>query len=309
MMKTKSLLVVMTMIIAVSNVAFAAEGHSAPDRVLGGHSFIPSIAVPDPFVNTKFGTSTGVGLGFMDILQDVGHYTAGTHNLAVLGESFDLQLGLFDLLALRAKLSGQVMSGVNADGLLNTGANVGYDYELGATVRVLRLDRFQLAVNASLVQNNGININPGPVINSLLEGGSSTSGLISKSNTTGFLAGTQLALALHESFGIWINGQYQHEMDGDVTTKTLILGSGLSFDMDPLIGFPLGFGAHYKLEYSLEDHIDPWHYFGGGVYITGRQNVVLGLEGQASMFSISSDDTKIVDLFGFEGAVKLYYYW
>jgi hypothetical protein len=123
------------------------------------------------------------------------------------------------------------------------------------------------------------------------------------------LAGTQLALALHESFGIWLSGQYQHEMDGDQTSKTLLLGSGLSFDMYPLISFPLGIGAHYKLQYSLEENIDPWHYFGGGVYLTGRQNLVLGLEGQATLFSVSSGDTKILDFFGIEGAIKLYYYW
>jgi hypothetical protein len=139
------LLAAIAALMLVSNLTYATESQSSPDRVLGGHTFIPSASVPDPFVSTKFGTSTGVGLGTMDLPNSVAHYTAGTYNLAVLGEKFDLQLGLVDLVALSAKLSGFVFSGINEEGILNTGASVGYNYELGATVKLLRLEKFQLA--------------------------------------------------------------------------------------------------------------------------------------------------------------------
>jgi hypothetical protein len=282
-----------------------------PDRVLGRHAFLPVDLVPDPFVNTRFSMSTGVGFGQMELSQDVpvgGDVTmpAGTYNLAVLGQILDLQLGLLDWLALRGKLGGFVLSGLDMNAALNFGASVNYEWEAGAIFRILRTKMFQLSISGDFSSDNTLGIKPAQFIGASFASGSiSTDNLFSKENNYGFSTGTQIALALHDSLGLWLSAKYAHAFKDDGGTGTVITGSGLSFDLHPLIRVPLGLVGYYQLEQGLEDTDEPLHYFGAGVFISGRDNLALGIEGAVMMANYND----ILKVNAYQAAFKMRYYW
>jgi hypothetical protein len=86
-------------------------------RMLGGHMFIPSLVVIDPFVSTYAGGDIGTGYSWIDgpSFDPTGRRTGtGSFNAAAIAQGAELQLGLAHWFALRLTGGGGLDGGNNA---------------------------------------------------------------------------------------------------------------------------------------------------------------------------------------------------
>jgi hypothetical protein len=296
---------------AVICICQAAMAEDSPQRILGKHAFIPSDVVSDPFTGTYFSFSTGIGIGSMDLAVDVpleGDMTipADLYKMVVLGEKLDLQLSILDWLAIRGGLEGLVLSGADLGSALNMGAVVNYNWGAGAVVRVFRSEKLQLSASFDFVQDNSLEIKPATFLDSsITQGNIATDKLLTKVKGFGFKGGAQAAFAINDSFGIWANAEFQHLRKDDLGDNAIIAGSGLSLDLYPSVSVPLGLIGYYQMEQGFEEGDKPEHQFGGGLFITGRENLSLGLEAAVQM----SEQNDIMKTFALIAAFKMRYYW
>ena len=117
-------------------------------RELGGHRFVPSRVVPEPFIASRFLTSISFG-GARDL--DVPIYNAEDSLLRVLngdlgflGIDFEYQQQVTGWLALRGGLGAIARAGVDEFALAAEGISTVYGFSLGASARIWGNDRLQL---------------------------------------------------------------------------------------------------------------------------------------------------------------------
>jgi len=128
---------------------FAQEPASRDERELGGHRFIPSGRLPDPFVTThaRFRTAGGLADGFQAKYNvpvvDTVKTTSG--DIAFFGLDFEYQQNLWERTAVRLSLEGNARVGVDNQSLLASGLSSTYGMELEAKYRMLESHNFALS--------------------------------------------------------------------------------------------------------------------------------------------------------------------
>lgn len=129
-MMTKNLfqLVIVIYIVLFSQVVVGDQGSCK--RCLAGHNFIPSVFIADPFIDTFFGTSTGLGYAKYKWQSNDGEGLSA----AAIEQRFEFQKGILDLFAINAMVAGNASSGTNAESALKTGLNLGYQFGGGSKV-------------------------------------------------------------------------------------------------------------------------------------------------------------------------------
>ena len=121
--------------------------------------------------------------------------------------------------------------------------------------------------------------------------------------------GTQFAVAPHESLGVGVSAAYlwsrtETGSDPETDNHSLETGLNVSFDLVPLVDFPLGLLAYYSMRYTHEDDGTPIHKLGFGLFYTDRSPLVLGLVEQ---IELSSRETASMTIYS--TLLRLRYYW
>ena len=284
-------------------------------RSLAGHRFIPADDVPDPFVGTFVGMSAALGLSGLSDVPMVDRFSRSTGetkdlDLATLGQSLDLQLGLLDWLALRARLSGAILSGSDSTGALLYGAEFAYAYAFGASLRLLRASRVQIAVSGDVRRGTGSLIQPlESITRSLLAFRITTKGLFAETTSTEWGGGLQMALALHPVIGLWASGRYVYvdrEVGGQGSASDeLEAGVAASVDLAPATPVPIGLLASVVTRDSFKKGSSGTTTVGAGLFYTGREELVLGVELSVGRDTLDSG----IQMAGYLGIFRLRYYW
>ena len=133
-------------------------------RELGGHRFVPSRIVADPFVASRFTNSIGFG-GARNLEVPIYNYqdslvTTVTGDLGFLNIDFEYQQQVTSWLALRGAAGAIARLGVDGFSFAAEGISTIYGYNLGATGTILRSGRFQLSAALDYSSNALYGVQP-----------------------------------------------------------------------------------------------------------------------------------------------------
>jgi hypothetical protein len=156
----------LTVVIALALLAAAepASAQASPDaktRTLGQHRFPVGEFSPTPFTLTTFAMRVGVELyqvpSFAQLVSTSGDASHARVNLSSLlvAEALDFSVRLHDLVAISGAAYGRARVGANRATLLNAGVDYVYGGKLGATLKLLRVRQFQLALQGSFGLSTG----------------------------------------------------------------------------------------------------------------------------------------------------------
>jgi hypothetical protein len=288
-----------------------SDANPAP-RDFGGHLFIPSTVVPDPFVSTSFMTTTGFGQAVNLVVpvfkldgEKIGEISS---NIGFMLLGFDYQHAVSRRVALRVAANGSGRIGTSAMSILAEGISALYGYGLGGSVNVARKRAWQLAATADLRGNTLYGVSPlgyvRSVVAAVAEGdtaGALTAAqdsLLSTGDNLRVLGGVRAAytpapwIGFTGLFEAGLGEKFRKDSDNVTVTN---FGVTTSFDLNPLARVPVGLLGVFRNESLNEknDDIGSSQAFGLGVFYTGRRFFSLGLENTWSQIHQSRTDKKI----------------
>jgi hypothetical protein len=210
----------LAMLIVLALVARAHAQDNATEhdssRTLNQHAFVPFQTLPFPFVATRIGSSTGMGVVNLKAIPvaNVGTISTNDAKLVAFSQSFLADFRVLDWLGLSTGFGLGNAVGINSSGAFNLGINYAFGATLGVNFRLaqrrnwylsLRGDglwqRAEAVLPAALAQSAVAN--DGRItfaIGSLTQGGLITSG-------SGHL---MFAIAPHRMYGAFATGGYRY---------------------------------------------------------------------------------------------------
>ena len=156
--------VALTLITTPSAAQDSAQQTGGRARELGGHRFVPSRIVVDPFVASRFTNSIGFG-GARNLEVPVYNYqdslvTTVTGDLGFLNIDFEYQQQVTGWLALRGAVGAIARLGVDGFSFAAEGVSTIYGYNVGATGRIFRSGRLQLSAALDYSSNALYGVQP-----------------------------------------------------------------------------------------------------------------------------------------------------
>lgn len=282
--KTFRILIVLGFLSVLSGPAWSQpRSLVAPEegRLLGGHRFIPSELIANPFITTDFETQTGLGLATLKA-------NSTDYNLGALAQYMRLQVAPLPWLALRLGVTGNALSGINQDAALNIGASAGYDVLLGASAG-WKFDRLRVAGSLDALLSQSDQFAVGSAIEQSLKVGKvDASTLLVETKSAAVGPGVQAAYGFNSTVGTFghLRLEFANESVGAKTqgSTTLNTGAALSVDLMPSTRIPVGLLAGYNLVWAFpsDGPSTTTHNLTTGVFYTGRPDLSLGLEGTGS---------------------------
>jgi hypothetical protein len=283
-------------------------------RLLGGHLFIPSELVVDPFVETNFRSVTGAAYLRSDapVISLTGEEQAGRQSFTQAGYSqrFELQLKLLPFLAIRGNASALVYSGVTGRSFLTLGSAVQYAAGGGVTIGQ-RFGQLQVALVGDAAFEPTYSVNVGTAIAASLRAGRvDTGALVIQQRSVPLRAGASAAWAPLPALGLQLMGRYEHafrEQSPLQSRDALVGAAAADLDFLSFTPLPLGLLIAYQITapFGESDRTDLSHYFDGGLFYTGRRDLVLGIEGSVRRFPQRAR----VDSDAVLASVVVRYYW
>jgi len=276
----------------------AAPSDNTSARTLAGHRFITSERGTSPFLTTHFSAITGVGFANINAPVDaLGQRTSKNRKypLGYLSEGFDIQVALKPWLAVRGNIAGSVLAPASGPAALLIGAQVGYDYKLGASLRLFSSDRFQASFSVDRMSASKVTINVISALQDSIDAGSvSIDTLLNQSDESYMQSGLHLALGVASWLGVFGTLEYIGVEEGAYNSVL-----GVSLDLNPLSDYtPIGSSIVYNKNGETV-------VYGFGLFYTGRDNLILGLEGGLSNIDLPNDG--FIDIY--EGLIKMRYFW
>lgn len=276
------------------------------ERILGGHGFMPSVYVGNPWVATTFKNHTGGGVAlgletpFENLDGDEVFVLDGDVFYASLGVSFQQRFG--DKIALGASFSGNVRTGTNTHSLVAEGANVDRSVDLWLKYRIIRSESSQFTVGLGWNYDQIFVITPrefarGIIDNqdldksSLLHNVKSWTGVV----TMGY------AYAFSPTWGIRADGHvgvYEDPTSDGDSKATHRFGVMAEMDLKHKTGFPLGISLGRTQGFPNDD---PGAGLSGtllGFWYTGRESFVVGLETGYMTLPVAGMDETVDAMYG-----------
>ncbi|HEY6879866.1 MAG TPA: hypothetical protein VI299_17680 [Polyangiales bacterium] len=277
-------------------------------RTLAQHTYIPPLLQQSAFVTSHFGVRQGFSsLVVPNVATDLGRQDLRANGFT---QSFDLGLKLFEFIGLYATAFGTVNSGTNAASAFDLGANLEAGFRAGGVLRLLRLPQvgtqLSLRVSGGLGSVNEINVDQ------FLEAAQQDTAQLPAIRRDSALAllvtparavlfGTSVhwaqtivpALALQTSVAFGRSNTTSRPFDlgdgrrAEVTRDERIVETSFALSLD-LASFrvPVALMPEYQLVREAVSARDgalrrDFHYrsqrVGGGIYYSGRPNLVLGV--------------------------------
>jgi hypothetical protein len=291
------------------------EQQPVQGRDLGGHRFVPSELLVQPFVETAFRAVTAFGLvrSTAPDLSVAGDQVVTGRRFTQVGysQTFELQMALLPWLAVRAAATSVVFSGVNRRSVLNLGSTIQYGAGGGVTIGHRLGDAVQIALVADAAYEPTYSVDIGGAIAASLRAQQvDTAPLLTRERGVPLQAGVAVAFAPAAAVGVTVMGRYEHTFHGSGGLErqdAAIAAGALDLDLRALTTVPIGFLAAYQLAipFGDNDRTDLWYYFDGGFFYTAKRDLVLGMEGSVRRFP----QRQQVDSDALVGNVVVRYYW
>jgi hypothetical protein len=296
----------------------AAPGPERPPREnegrrLGGHTFLLSEFLPNPFITTELSSITSLGLAFLHV-PIAGTASVSTYDLAAFSQAAQLQLGFADVFALRFGAAANAESGTTPDAALVAGAMLGYAFGGGAALSG-RVGRLRLTASFDVRRRNDYDFDIADAIQrSAAAGTVTTATLLVNTATLSYRPGVQLAFALGPASGIIAHVRFDHDSASTAATASVAAtsttldaveaGAALSIDLRAASLVPVGLLFSYN-RVSVIHGDGSSHQAGAGLFYTGRYHLSVGLEvrGRFQSLAAGTDETTV------EGVLAVRYFW
>jgi hypothetical protein len=300
---TRATAMLPALLLCATALAQPKEPEEDSGRRVGGHDFLRSLVIPTPFVDSEFVSATGFG-----VLSGTPTGGGKSISVAALSQELHLQLGVADFLAIRVGALGGGAVGTDSDSALNFGEYVNYEFSGGAAAS-FRVGVMRLGVSLDGSLGSQYRLSPNQAIaDSLAAGTLSAKTLITSTSTNTLSPGLQVAFGLHPALGIWIHGRFDHGTTSasgtSASTDYVEGGLGLSFDLRPIAGAPVGLLGLYDLLEGVGSTSSTTHTVGAGIFYTGRRDLQLGLEALAQFQSLDT-----LSLNAYVGDIVIHYFW
>jgi len=261
-----------------------------PMGSLGGHVFIPSSYIKDPFVRTFFRTGLGFGMTpemvapsvTIDSTPVVG--SRGSLLFAVLDVEY--QQAIRSWIAVRFRLHTLGRMADETPALIAQGVTLVSGFEFTWLFRLAESDRLTLSGSLGLQNSSVTDVYLQRFIEGIIQEGEITKAnqLVQTTPTLRFGGGAHGAYAISTLTGLTFSGEleYGEQMDRSAPDKLYYrLAAAFDFDLGHDGGTPIGFvvGASTRTSPETETGTDnSSQTFFGRVAYTGNRNFALGLD-------------------------------
>jgi len=268
---------------------------------LNGHSFITNSIIEDPFVNTSFRLSAGVGSSSN---YDVPLVIQGKEIKGVFGQ---LTYGAFDVsyrhkikdwlaFSFGAKLRGQL--GSERISMITEGIDIGTGFNFGWIFKVYESKKFMLSSSLAISSQSVTIFNMSDFVEKIIENGEITpdNKLVKTTNITAGMLGIRTAYAFSRTFGCI--GKLNAGYGESISSKNkgyFDAGISIDADLDPKLNVPIGFALGYDWNnFSTTDInlTNPQNII-FQINYTGRKDFDLGVEMNAQFFTLKRFDQDI----------------
>jgi hypothetical protein len=271
----------------------SSSAGAPPSRVvgtLGGHSFVPSAFVQDPFVRTYL--RTGLGFGMTPNFSTPPVTVNGTTVEGVKGSllfalmNLEYQHALRDWLAVRGhfKIIGRLADETRP--LLAQGVTLYTGFELGWLFRLAASERIFLSASLEVSNSSFTDINLKRFIEGIIEDGGLSPGnsLVEATPTLQGGGGIYAAYAISELVGLTATARLHYGESADsaeVDSWDYLIGAAFDFNLlnqgGPPIGFVVGGRTASTLDVGGAASKSTQTFFGRIGY-TGSRDFALGLD-------------------------------
>jgi hypothetical protein len=237
-------------------------GHGALKRpAIGGHTFLSSDAVPDPFVRSFVRQSLGIAqavdlqfpLGIID--GDTLLLLEGDLTYAVL--DFEYQHAVKDWLAARGRFNLRSRLGTDGTSLLAAGVQVNTGFEFGWLIRLLQTDKTILSASAEVGKRSFTVVDIRQFVLDIVDGVSNPQ-LVDNVPTVRGTGGLRFGWGVSRLFGltalleVGYGDASRRDQDG---VFLYTLGSNLDFDVGAVTPVPISVGVGYS-QTSVIEQVD-----------------------------------------------------
>jgi len=276
------------------------------ERIIGGHAFMPSQYVTDPFVGSAFTNHVGAAQAlsvtkeFHNLAGDPLFTLEGNVVFAALGMRYQQHLGKYWAIGLGG--SALVRSGTNALSFINDGANVTTDNYAWVKRRVHRGEKSQLTVGLNWKYSSFTLFTPREFAEHIVDGGGlADAPLVSTGKVWSLQADVLWAYAFNPTFGLRANGNFGVVEDyfesGVLHGKNRISVIGeVDFKSSYDIPIGLSLGTFVGFPSSMTGSGLNGYLF--GLWYTGREEFSIGLETGLLEIPTDNSGTTIDGLFG-----------
>jgi hypothetical protein len=247
---------------ATSPLAAQAGGHGTLKRpAIGGHTFLSSDFVPDPFVRGFVRQSLGVAQA-LDLQFPLG--IIGTDTLAILDGDlsfavfdFEYQAAVKDWLAARGRVNLRTRLGTDGTALLAEGVQVSTGFEFGWLLRLLATERVYLSANVDVSRSSFTVVDIREFLEDVIAGADDPQ-LADDIPTVRGGGGLRFAWGASRLFGltalveIGYGDAARRDREGDFAYT---LGGLLDFDVGAVTPVPVGVGLGYR-QSSVVQQVD-----------------------------------------------------
>jgi hypothetical protein len=304
---------VLGVVLVLASPVAAQEGNTdqAP-RLLGGHLYMPSTLVPDPFIATSLQNITGFGTA-VDLKVPVFNLQGEkvdelTGNLGFLVLEFDYQYAFNHRFSARAGIVGNGRVGTSAQSVLAEGISALGGYSLGGSAMIVRKTNWEMTGTLDLRGNTLYQVSPLSFARSVVrqfqqdstaslqEAADSVVTSGSNLRVVGGLRGVYTPVDWLGLTAFLESGLGEKFTPG--ASNTSVLNGGLAADVDfNALGWsPFGILLSYRYESLSErgsDRDGSSRSYGLGVFYTGRRYFSIGLDLVGSQIKQEFSDTKV----------------
>lgn len=257
--------------------------------VLGGHNFLISAEVPDPFITSFIRNATGGGIAkdMQTLLTDSSGDTIlnATGDLAFLNLGFEYQGALADWVAIRIGFEGAARIGTSLESLLGNGVSAVYGYFLGGTFRLVETQKIFLSATADLTGNTIYDVGLLRLVQDAIDVGDipDSSSVVETGTDKAAAGGLRLAWAASRLVGVRLNGAigiadaFRKDQD---TKFSFFGGAAVGFNFANTSNVPIGLLGFFKFANfnpGASDIVDSSTTTGLEIDYTGHQDFGLGL--------------------------------
>ena len=315
----RNILAVVLLAAAPLPAAASAEEQPGLDRrVLGGHRFMVSHLIEDPFSVTSFGVNLALGTGealgpSLDlttlpptILQDSKWY-----RYATIVQQFDFTARMMENLSLHAGLLDAVRQGTSEGAALVIGSALQISGLLGVKGSVPLGDNLRFSLSGQGVYGPHMNllILQG-LINAYRAGSFTSADLFQDRNALSVAATAAAAWGPTLWLGFEVNAGYLYTKSHDISGSTqdgLVGAASVEFDARPLVSWlPVGTALSYRRTGAFgNDGLASSEEWSWAIHYTGRPDLVLGLEADHVSGRLETEESSKQTI----GWVNFRYYW
>ncbi len=291
-------------------------------RELGGHFFMPSHLIDDPFSYTAFAMFFGLGSGnaLGPEIQPLPPAIIGEkwYGYTGLGLGMLMNVKILEYLSARALLNTTAYLGTGSGAALTVGTSaritgdvgvkgslpLGDNWRLGATIDASYGPVFSLLLANGIL--SAIQACQDPLQQCTFDFGAG----FQQINTLTWIAGLSASWAPTPYLGFTGNFQFiapTKTGDASIAQNGLVFAGSGEFDFLPLVKWlPLGVNAAYQLTTGIGGNkVATANEAGFGLYYTGRPNLALGLEIDWKWSTLETQQTSAATL----AWVNFRYYW